>query len=189
MTFCQKSLLLELYEKYDWMLVAWKAKFSFSRALCMSLSPGAFMCLSYARVLRQQNIMSLLKPHFSLISFSLLTFKLSTSKLFSEREISWQCICLSAALSSMQCNLDLCHEPGLCFAGYVWDLRLSVPSVFQEGGSWILKTQLLMKSFTNFWQVMITFRNFVYLSSHISMKNKKKASCIVKMNLHLLHVW
>lgn len=145
MTFCQKSYLLELFGKYGWTRVAWKAKSSFWRALCMSLSPEAFMCLSYAQVLREQKIMSSLKPCSPLINFSLLSFKFSTSKLCSEREISRHCILWSAAPSSMRCNLDLCHEPGLSFAGYLWDLRLSATWVFQEGGSCILKTQLLMK--------------------------------------------
>lgn len=89
---------------------SWKGKSLFCRPLYMSLSPGAFMCLAYTQVLQEQKILSLLTPHSPLINCSLLSFKLSTSKLLSEREreLSWQCVLCSAALSSMGCSLDLC---------------------------------------------------------------------------------
>lgn len=146
----------------------------------MSLSPGAFMCLAYMQVLQEKKILSLLTPHSPLINCSLLSFKLSTSKLLSERERALLTVCsllCSSQLHGMQPGS--LHEPGLCFAGYLWDLTLSVTQCSRKVGAGFWKCS---SYWSKMWQLVVTSGNFC----KIWMKTKKKASCIVRMNLRFL---
>lgn len=137
---------------------SWKGKSSFCRALCMSLSSGAFICLTYTQVLQEQKIIPLLIPHSPLINCSLLSFKLSTSKLLSQRESTLLTV-FSALQLSAPWDADLCMSQGWALQ-VICGITLSpytVTQVCPKGWGWFWKCSSYWTKICqlcNFWRFL-----------------------------------